>query len=271
MKKILILINNYFSSEEINQFTLHVDKLKSGKEVEVVIIINDNTGEYCQDIAPQFITVHIVTAPYNLGYLGGCENGYNYWVNTLKNNIPDWVMISNTDLILPDNFFSILRVTNPRIGVLSPAVINSNGKIENPHIINKIKKNTIKNYITIFSNSFLGNLYLFLSEKKKIIKIFSRQEKEVLDNKIYAAHGSIFILTKCFFSAGGEFNGCPFLYSEEIFIAEQVCQLDLLSIIIPEIIVKHNAHSATNSLSINKKRKLLLDSYKIIYHRFFKG
>ncbi len=42
------------------------------------------------------------------------------------------------------------------------------------------------------------------------------------ESDFYATHGSMFILSKKFFELGGVLSDLPFLYGEEMYIAEQI-------------------------------------------------
>lgn len=268
-KQFLILINNYFSSAEVNTYLSQLDKLEKDIQIEIYVIINDNTGEFTQEITPRTLSVYTLSPNENLGYIGGCSNAYEYWIHTLKKDIPDWLMISNTDLKLPKDFLTILNFTKPNMAVLSPTVIDENQNIQNPHLMKRVNKKKIQTYIKIFSSPIYTAVYWLASTLKAKWHPPKKTQHNTTQYEIYAAHGSIFILTKEFFKKGGTFENCPFLYGEEIFIAEQNYNLKLSSIIIPSIIVIHKAHSTTGNLTLLKKRKLLLSSYKKLDQQFY--
>ncbi len=115
----------------------------------------------------------------------------------------------------------------------------------------------------------LDNLYCYVRtlkrrNKKKSLELPSDYER------IYAPHGSCFLLRKNFFEKGGRLNYKGFMYGEEIYIAEEIRKLDFHVAWVPQLKVMHFKSSTSCKVLNDKKVRWRLDISKILWNDFFR-
>ncbi len=266
-KQVLFLVNHYHNHSEIEEFLEQLEQVFTASAYKVAVLICDNSGGFAlhKDYS---IESHVVVPPKNMGYLGGCAYGFKHWLS--NNEVPDFVAVSNTDLQLPASLPQLFEGLKPSIGLVSPRVEDNNGYQQNPHLLKRLDAATLARYMQIFKFPLVGALYLFLNQVKR--KVQPHQKSLSPDRlglrAVYAAHGSIFFLTRSFFDRGGKLDDWLLLYGEELYIAEQLLKLDLEAVCDTRITVIHKAHSTTRLLSLSTKSKHFYNGYKAIYERF---
>lgn len=71
---------------------------------------------------------------------------------------------------------------------------------------------------------------------------------ENADRQVYAPHGALMVLSREFFRRGGSLEHPPFLFGEEITIAEEALRVSLPVIYSPSIAVIHEQHASVSRL-----------------------
>jgi GT2 family glycosyltransferase len=270
--KVLWLVNHYHNEVEVNHFLKQVDDL--GKRTQMIIdaFVCDNSGGFALQTGFDSIAVQIISPPHNLGYLGGCAYAFKAWMK--KDSLPDFVAISNTDLHLPTNLELLFKDVPNDVGLCSPIVQDKHGHQQNPHLRQRLPSKVLQRYIQIFKFPPIGSLYLLLNQLKRNVQISSRYRPSTASPlasgriDLYAAHGSIFFLTKKFFEQGGSLDHWHLLYGEELYIAEQLRASRLRAVCDSSVTVIHEAHSTTKLLSLYSKSKHFYQGYKAIYERY---
>ena len=87
---------------------------------------------------------------------------------------------------------------------------------------------------------------------------------------IYAAHGSMFGLSRTFFERGGRIGYESFLYGEEIHIAEQSRRLGLRVRFEPSLVVRHEAKAVTGQQHVSQRRRWKYDSMRYLFQTYFR-
>jgi Predicted glycosyltransferases len=208
----------------------------------------------------------------NLGYFGGAQYGYEKYI--LKYEIPEWIIVSNVDLVIHHYDFFVrlqsLKQTE-NLGVIAPSIISKRfGTDSNPQYSKRLSLLKLKFLILITSNWVVNNSYILLSYAKKSLtinkKISSLNESKI--KQIYAAHGSFIIFHRNYFQKSGNFKHISFLYGEELFVAENCRKLQLQVQYHPELKIYDFEHVSTGFFK--KKRisdmehqslKKLVESY----------
>ena len=199
INNILCLCVNYNSIDETKSFIDSLISKKGSNKLHIVVV--DNTpGEYeykkLQLIYLLNKRIIILKSDSNLGYFGGINFGYKYFIEKII--VPDLVIVSNVDILIQgDDFFDKLTniaETDPSF-IIAPRIISSaTNSDQNPFMINRPSKYIVK-FKTIMQSNFLlyfiyNNLY-FLKRKLKRKKL-----KVLKAGHVYAAHGAFLIFTK---------------------------------------------------------------------------
>lgn len=264
MTKILSVCVNY--NDEENTIRFVSDFLRQLESEFLQIIIADTSDRKISH--PSLIQlqnkdprVSVFTLGRNLGYFGAAHYTLSRYLE--KNDLPDWIIISNTDLFFSgDDLILKLLSCYPqnRLDIIAPSIISTKTYLDqNPYL--HIKPLRLK---LVFQNILLKyfyayRVYQYLYDLKQFIKSRSRKQNFFKDCRIkemkyiYAPHGSFIILPNEYFIRGMTLNYQPFLYGEEYFIAESAESISLRICYEPNLLLFHDEHRSTGR-SLNKSK-----------------
>jgi GT2 family glycosyltransferase len=275
---ILVLAVNFNTFNETIRF---IDTLNIEKDSDVFLVVIDNSNlkptaefnEKLKQLNPNQFW-HIKSME-NLGYFHGAALGLQIYLE--KFPLPDWIIISNVDVVVSDpDFFTILKniPVKENTGVIAPSIVSMKwGTDYNPKIISRYTVQKMLFLKLIYQLCLIHNFYLLVSYFKKIIIRYFRRKnhlaKETL--KIYAAHGSFMIFNKNYFRKGGSLNHISFLFGEEIFVAEQCLKYGLETIYYPKLKIDDYEHASTRFFYSWKICQYMKDTTKIIIEHYYKN
>lgn len=276
-KKIIISVTCFDNEMEIVNFAKNINKQNNSQRVILVITCNRSCKKdwMIQELKKIKLQSYVYEPNTNMGYLHGCLYGLKKF-----ERIEDyeWVMISNTDITFKSqDFFSsfVEKNIDNSIFCVAPKIVLSNGKYQNPFLIERPKNIKILFWRFILGNKHLYKIYNSLSEIKKIGVENSTKKTNDIDiaKEIYAAHGSCFFIRKGVVDESLSCTGNEniFMYGEEIFIAEIIRKLKKKVIYYPDLYVNHNENSTTSKIDYDKKSIWYKKSYRFIYKSFFKN
>lgn len=258
----------YNSPSTALAFVQNVLEMAENYSVDIVVVDNSD-GDICpklKAIADNNQYVYYLKSPENLGYFGGADFGYEWYRSHYRE--PDWVIVSNVDLTLPDtSLFDVL--TNGDLngaGVLAPNIKSSlSGKRLNPFFRQRPSAKRIHFYARLSRSWLFFTAYLIVGLLVKKISNISQWNEKRLNLEtdiecpeiIYAPHGSMIIFSKQYFKAGFNFSYKPFLFGEEIFVAEAARSNKLPVLYVRNINVIHHEHVSTGMI----KSKKMLEYY----------
>lgn len=283
MAKVALICVNYNSDESVFRYIKSVVIAKENVESQFAlsIIVVDNSDRANKDdffVQLQSISdnVQMVKSPGNVGYFGGIRCGIAVLNDSLSQF--DYLIVSNVDLQLRDNFFcKLLHVKNRKhCGVIAPSVFSSHRKKDlNPKIMNRPTRWRMKLYTKIFSKPNVFVVYEKIAQYKyKILHALNRIGTDVENRakngmRIYAPHGAIIIFTKEYFQRGGNFDYPMFLFGEEVFVAEIVRCLNLQVLYQPSLVVYDDEHVATGKMNRKTISRFYAVSAVYLYKTFF--
>jgi hypothetical protein len=88
--------------------------------------------------------------------------------------------------------------------------------------------------------------------------------------EVYAAHGSFIIFHRNYFLERNDFSHKPFLFGEEISVAENLRSSQLKAVYWPDLKIKHQEHQSTGRIPNRKMRKFISEASRYCADRFFK-
>ena len=261
---ISIIVVNYKKSDLTVGLCRSLVRLGAQGDLRLIIVDNDSTPESREGlkaIEAMPLAVEFLFEKENYGYFGGARKG----LEVVKAKWPsDWVIISNSDIEFTDpEFFTQLGKENPvgTVGVLAPRVLSGlSGRDQNPYMRERPTSRRMRFYkwtfryrITCFVYQMAGLLKSLA--KSKVSPNLASPKRE----KIYAAHGSFLIFSQKYFDQGGDFAHAPFLFGEEVTVAERCRQLNLDIVYEPRLVVSHIEHAtmgwipSTNMLKFQRE------------------
>lgn len=270
--KILFTSVNYNSYNELIDFLdsieLAVAKLISNN-FEIDVIIGDNTTQNIKIIDLErysLFNVRILNFKQNLGYMGAISKILNQiGFGDVKKY--EYIVFSNVDLIIDENFFFNLFKTkfNSNIGWIAPQIYSYHEKKDrNPKMLNRPSKKRLISLMILFKFSILYNFY-----NNFIYKYRNKASTNKNNKVIYAGHGSLMIFTNEFIVNNYPIHYPSFLFGEELFFGELVRMSNLKVYYEPRLIVKDIDHVSTSKLKSKDYCKMNFDSIKKLIKLFW--
>ncbi|MDI6792497.1 MAG: glycosyltransferase [bacterium] len=251
-KKFTFITVNYKNTYYTHQLVDSLTKLEGFSECQVVIVDNESSDKTKTELEklkmkyPNNISIFYVSD--NLYYWRGASFGINK-VHSDKNNMPDWVIVCNNDILIEQKDFlkKLNSFGNKKYGVIAPAIISSKtGKDQNPFRINPLSRKEQLKWALFCTNYYIAKLMLFCKDLLVLLKLKSNHKKNsFFEQKIYAPHGSFVIFSKVFFERGGYLDSNFDLYGEENTTAEIAKRIGLPVYYCPFLKVLHCEHSST--------------------------
>ncbi len=222
-----------------------------------VLIADNSSGEEClsriRSAIAQLSNVELVESATNRGYLGAARFALDHYL-AQSHGIPDWVIVCNHDVLIPDPGFveKLLRHNPDGVGVIGPRILAPPLNIEqNPFLRRRPgvwRRATMRFYSADYRCAVIWDW--LARTKRKIAAWFSRRaEKHLEDGSavelVYAIHGAFMVFSRKYFESGGYLDTNLFLFGEEISVAE-ICRSRGLSVIYdPSLKVIHEEHLTT--------------------------
>jgi GT2 family glycosyltransferase len=202
-------------------------------------------------------------------------------------SMPEWVIVSNTDIQFPDPNL-INKIVNYQLdstaAIIAPKIIKQtlNGLIlENQNPFLKKRPSKTKMLFYVFKNRFFifAVLYGVLAKfKSEVWSAYRKKEgscnwmnKEKVCEEIYAPMGAFIIFNRRYFDAGGTLYHEPFLYGEEISIAEEARKLKLKTIYDPNLKITHLAGGTSGNVPSKTRVNYQYQGVRYCYDKYFKS
>ena len=269
----LIITVNFRQAECTVQFLKSIRSLDAF-ETSRLLIVDNNSGDGSGPIIRQAISgynnAELLESPQNRGYFGGASWALRHYLAGC--GVPDWVVVCNNDMAFADPRFLLRLIEKePSVaGVIAPSIISGlTGHDQNPYMRHRPSALRMHLYKWAYRSRFLLNLTealaAFLKKLRPHLKqatgrngSASRQVNPQSNpsiteaERIYAPHGSFLILSREYFTRGGDLDFPGFLFGEEIYIAETIRRLGLSVAYSPELEVFHHEHRSTRLFKSSK-------------------
>lgn len=274
MKKVLLISVNYNSYDKLKIFLKSVAdsiRLVNG-DFQCDVNIVDNSTEREKVRTDEYniedkLSISIIDSE-NLGYFGSALKIYNkYGSNVLY----DYIFITNVDLQVNSDFFTVLNSLNinENVAWIAPSIFSKfENRDKNPQRLNRCSKKKLELLYLLYSFPLLERIYSNVIYPKKKAKNYERELKQ--SQKIYCGHGSFIILTKAFVRKKSTLNYPCFLFCEELFLGETIKNIDLDVIYEPRLKIIDDEHVSTGKLQSKKFYKYNKESISWILETFYK-
>lgn len=281
---ILILCVHYKNEQDVLTYIGELSKQTIHNEI--CVIVTDNSGELienefvrkCKNFP---ITVFLYKPGSNLGYYGAAAWALDKYLEDYR--FPDWIVVSNTDILLPDpKLFDQVKTKYSKNApaVITPRITTQDGMLRNEHTVSRPSHMKSLIYRRIVDFYVLALLHHFISFLRLRYKIYVSANKMKTDNSqgaissetrvVYAPAGSFTIFSKNYFKSNGSLEYGAFLYGEEAFVAETVKENNEKVIYDPQLHVIHAGYATTNFFKAPKILNYKRDAVRFLYDRYFK-
>ena len=266
--KMGVIILNYMAYQATINCIQDFLSLEQKNVIMKIVVVDNNSGNDSVEILSRTFKddkrIIIVRTDKNIGFARGNNYGYNILT---QNFHPDFTVISNDDILLPDkNLFNwiLQSMRQYDFAVLGPSVYSIQGRyyqspMENfPINKNECIKRLLKFYISLIKVRFkiitYKNSSIIRKRKMKDCDYHFYTEKKTL-------HGSFLVFSSKYFKYYNEpFDNGTFLYMEENILRIRCNNKNLKMVYSPEYCVNHLQAVSTNMVNKNQ----LIRDYKRI-------
>lgn len=252
-QKHLIITVNYNNTNFTNSLILTAFGSSQLANIEIHVIVVDNSRSFqllpILSSAENIWRIHVLTPNFNIGYF----NGINYALKKLPIPVRQYesVTICNNDILFTPEYFHLLNEYLPTISknpVISPQILSSSGRLENPHVLTPLGFKRELIYSILYSSFPAYQLLTLISAFfDRPFKRFSNTHNKQYTNPIhiYQGYGAAYILTRKFFEYFSSIDYPAFLYFEEFFLSEQIAKHGFLPLFIPNLLLLHMGGAST--------------------------
>lgn len=266
-KKIVIFCVNYNSYDALEKYLESIDKSyrKVVDRVDLEVFVADNSTEKENpEFEYSFKALRVETVS-NLGYLGGIEYAIQHSGVCLKHR--DYIIVSNVDLKLSDDFFEnlICRNETNELGCIAPSIFSEADKRDrNPKILERPSRRKLVLQRMLYQFPFLDFIYthLFYAVRRKRLENYPA-------GYIYAAHGSFIVFTRRFADFLEKMDYKCFLFGEEIYFAENLRKLGLKTCYAPDLKVNDSDHVSTGKMKSKAYYQYNYKSIDMLLREYF--
>ena len=256
MKKVVFIIVNYNNSRHTLGFLKSISDSLLACPREIVIVDNCSVQEEIDLLIPlnddNRIVLHMLRK--NIGYFPALNYGYS------RTNMADVDLcyIGNNDISFTStlsNELNYLRENHSDKYVISPRIINRDGKNQNPHVIDEFSFFKLL-YLDVINTSYI--LYILTRYVKRFVQHYQLLDidngcKSERSQYIFQGYGAGFFLMKPYLEHFRSIPSVCFLYNEEWFLANQLNSINQSMFYSERITLYHDENSATGKLAVKKK------------------
>jgi GT2 family glycosyltransferase len=219
----------------------------------------------------------------NLGYFGGAARALNIYLT--ENSLPEWTMVSNTDVVFSDqDLFNKLAteypsgppaVVAPDIVLQSRSGLPSSLTHQNPHMESRPAALRLR-FLHLMSRWYpIYAGYELLSTARyalgRTLGIGSGAAADGLAKarSIYAPFGACMFFHRSYFESGCGLDYPSFLFGEEIFVAESARARQLRVEFNPRLRVVHREHGSIRLVPSRRIARYQRDSHEFLLKAYF--
>lgn len=269
--RILYIAVNYRTVRHARRF---IECLRGASQNDRLIMVDNTEPERREplNVDPALgRTVFERPAPDNLGYFGGARFGID--TQEARDFDPDWTVVSNVDVVFnPAQVRTVMgEYDREAVGVVAPAIVGEPSHENlNPFMVNRPTPWRMRGYGYVF-HTYPG--YAAYSWLSQVVRHRAWRRPRTAgrgEGAIYAPHGAFMILSREFFRRGGSLDHPPFLYGEEITVAERARAVSLSVRYCPRIRVVHHQHASISALPSRVNHRLAAAASVYVANAYFR-
>ncbi len=270
---LLFVVVNYFSEEEVARF-FRQEVLKQNTENWCLTVVdNGSTNTAILNELSEQQGVHIIKPEKNTGYLGAAGKAFEYFVAQFG-ELPQMLVLSNSDMHYCDqNMFHYWQQSYAEsndIGMIGCRITSSlTGKPQNPMYRQRLEKSNLDFLIHVFSSKLAYLAYQTAALLKgKILSLRKDASQTNRTEQVYALHGSCMVLHRSLLQQKDIFSDAPFLFGEEVYLAEICHREKLHSVFDPAQEILHQEHQTTGIFKSDVQRLRMVEALSLIVKKF---
>ncbi len=253
---VLFVTVNYHTEKEIEALIASLTRQSLAWELQILDNGSTPAGQECLEHA---VAAHPAVSRHdsgaNLGYFGAVNAFLRYAkARPGTDGPPEWLIVTNPDVVLADDF--LVELTRTSAEVIAPRLLDADtGRDLNPFMEHRPSRAYTRSRRLIFANHFTAQLWILASwvaaTRTRRRPAMARTQTQ---RPIYAGHGAVLAFHRSYFTRGGSLDHEPFLFGEEITVAENVRSLGGRLVYAPSVVATHTGHVTTG---VRRSRQLL--------------
>ncbi len=278
--QVLICIVNYCTDDALCEFVASLAAAWNtgapGGRLAIAVLDNSGKSEaeasrFASRLAALHADAELVPTRRNLGYFGVLPLAQE---RSVRQHF-DYVVFANADLIADLDFFRALSSCQEAAAVLAPSILVTTAageRDQNPAYEARLSRKRLRFLRTVYGNTWLFAGYRALWRARDRMRsrpgaAGNKQVGPATRRKIYAAHGAMFIFADVkFLQSLTGFK--PFLFGEEIFVAEEARRAGLDTLYVPEVRARHSRSKSMSSVPQESQRKYLFEALTFLLDRY---
>lgn len=265
---IAVIAVSYFNSTELERLILSLRK-QNFEAWSLMIVDNsldDIEREKVELLAATDPRIQVTAPSANLGYLPSALNALSLVQDS------EWTLVCNSDLEFsdPNAFSRISQIKSEKIAVVAPRVVDQQSGVNlNPFLKRAPSRLWLYSRLIGTSSSATFTIMTKFNHWRLRSAKFSATTGDESPKKIFAAHGSCFVMSS-FFARTLVGNQFQFLYGEELTLAQAAREVGMSIVYDPRVAVIHHSHASTSALRRSFIRKLqssALETYLRVRNR----
>lgn len=270
----LLVVVNYFNDGEVAAFTSNLLLEQDQKEFQIAVVNNGSANATALAGKVSHERVLFLDPGKNLGYLHAFIYACTH-VEKASGKMPALCILSNTDIRIPSAsaLGTIWNIYHQmEFGCMGPRIVSlSQGVEQNPFAAERISRTRLRRI-----NFFQGHypLYLIYQSasllRNKWQRLTNSPDRAEGRKEVYALHGAFMVFSGQFLEkAIPQLKQAPFLFGEELYIAEIARELHFRCIYDPGLMIEHCEHATTQTFKKPAMVRYLHASTSQVLERFF--
>lgn len=253
------VVCHFNNAIEVRAFITAVRDKHNASSVYIV----DNSGGFQIDVDEKAFVLH---SKSNLFYFGA----FAMALTKIPISEYDWIIFSNTDLDFAKSVdLSCVLASFPTgFGCWSPRVVDSRGRVQNPHLKRRLSKRFLAWRRFVCSTRFYWWVFHFVRNSYLLLLSAHSKSQQAPPNgeytTLYAPHGSIFALRTSTLTSSNPFVWGARMFNEEAQLGEWLAANSISAACDNTVNVLHAHHSVTSAIPSDSKRRLYYESYDFL-------
>jgi GT2 family glycosyltransferase len=239
---VLVVTVNYHTETDVQALVRSLERQSAPWRLVVADNGSDAEGaSLIADLAGRHDNVRIWGTGRNLGYFGAAAAVIR---DIGEQRLPDWVVVSNPDITLAEDF--VERLTRVDADVVAPCVLDAaSGADVNPFLESRPGRFRTWSRQVIFARRPIAALWVLASILRSRTATAPTARAPGRARDVYAGHGALLAFRRSYFDRGGSLRHEPFLFGEELTVAENVRRTGGRLVYAPDVRAAHVGHVAT--------------------------
>jgi GT2 family glycosyltransferase len=275
MKTILAIAVNFRDPEGAAAFTHSFSALLgAGEQWQGVAMVADNSADHTaqNSVTDRGVLPHAIwhNTGGNLGFFGGAKHALTTYLGAASQ--PEWVLVSNADIRFSDPQLALKLLDTAGAMVVAPQIRRDHPEgLRTRYLFDNPLKRERPSSGWLARRLWLLNhypVYVAYNAVRSAQRRFATAHTAA-PGPIYAPFGALMCFHRSYFEAGCTLDHPAFLFTEELFVAEQVRLAGGRVMFVPSMGATHWGSTSMSRVPSRQQARWGADSVAAVYSRYF--